>query len=88
MSPRYFLLSVIVVASSTTACGSNDRWVDTLSGDCTDAQIEETKQNPELFAQVGERVCSSTGAGRFAGEFRCSGSTEDGTRKMEVRCSP
>lgn len=86
MNARYFVSSVVIAV--LTGCGSSDRWVDTLSGDCTDAQIEETRQNPELFAQVGVRVCTETGAGEFAGEFRCTGSTEDGTRKMEVRCSP
>lgn len=86
MTTRRYVLAVIVGALA--ACGSSDRWVDTLSGDCTEAQIEETRQNPEPFAQVGIRVCTETGAGEFAGEFRCTGSTEDGTRKMEVRCKP
>jgi hypothetical protein len=84
-SKRYVLGMITVVA--LTACGSNEVWVDTLSGDCTEEQIEETRNNPEPFAQVGVRVCTETGAGEFLGEFRCTGSTEDGTRKMEVKCS-
>ncbi len=88
MSSKSIVLGAIAAAFLATACGSNDRWVDTLSGDCTDAQLADIKQNPEPYKQVGDRVCSSTNAGKFAGEFRCSGSTADGTRKMEVRCSP
>jgi hypothetical protein len=86
MPARRFVVGVMM--TGLLGCGSSDRWVDTLSGDCTDEQIQETRDNPALFEQVGVRVCTSTGAGEFAGEFRCTGSTEDGTRKMEVRCSP
>ncbi len=86
MISRRYVLGLVVVALA--ACGSSDRWVDTLSGDCDDAQIAELKQNAALAAEVGVRVCTDTKAGEFAGEFRCTGSTEDGTRKMEVRCSP
>ena len=84
MSARRYVRGVII--AGLVGCGSSDTWVDTLSGDCTDAQIEETRNNPELFAEVGVRVCTSTGAGEFAGDFRCTGSTEDGTRKLEARC--
>lgn len=84
MNPRHCVLALIIAV--LVGCGSSDTWVDTLSGDCTDAQIEETRTNPEPFAQVGARVCTETGAGEFAGEFRCTGSTADGTRKLEARC--
>jgi hypothetical protein len=87
MITRTYVLGAIAGAA-LAACGSSDRWVDTLSGNCTEAQIEETRQNPEMFAPVGVRVCTETGAGEFAGEFRCTGSTEDGTRKMEAKCKP
>jgi hypothetical protein len=84
MNARRFALGLII--AGLVGCGSSDVWVDTLSGDCTDAQIEETRSNPQPFAEVGARVCSSTGAGEFAGEFRCAGSTADGTRKLEAKC--
>src|SRR5262245_1249041 len=86
MNTSRYVLGVLIAV--LTGCGSSDRWVDTLSGDCTEEQIEETRKTPDAFAQVGVRVCTETGAGEFAGEFRCTGSTADGTRKLEVRCRP
>ena len=53
MISRRYVFGVVVAALA--GCGSSDRWVDTLSGDCTDAQIEELKQSPDMSAQVGVR---------------------------------
>jgi hypothetical protein len=84
MDPRRCVLAVII--AGLVGCGSSDTWVDTLSGDCTEEQLAEMKANPEPYAEMGTRVCTNTNAGEFAGEFRCTGSTEDGTRKMEAKC--
>ncbi|MGH9897127.1 MAG: hypothetical protein ACREA0_35065, partial [bacterium] len=59
---------------------------DTTSGTCLESQIEETRQHPELFAEVGTQTCQGKGIGNFAGEFRCTGSTEDGTRRLQAKC--
>lgn len=67
--------------------GSGERWVNTTSGTCDDSQIEEIKQNPEPYVAVGTTTCQGNGAGAFAGEFRCAGSEEDGTRTLQAKCS-
>jgi hypothetical protein len=67
-------------------CGSEGTWVDTTSGDCQESQIEETRQNPALYAEVGDRTCQGQAMGAFLGEFRCAGSEEDGTLRLQVKC--
>jgi hypothetical protein len=60
--------------------------VDTTSGTCLESQIEETRQSPELFVEVGTQTCQGKAMGAFLGEFRCAGSEEDGTRRLQVKC--
>ncbi len=74
------------IAFGLAGCGQGGTWVDTSSGDCLESQIEETRQQPQLFAPVGQKACAEAKAGDFAGEFRCTGSTEDGTRKLQAKC--
>ena len=84
---RARLFPLVATLAGWVGCGASETWVDTTSGTCLESQIEETRQNPELFAEVGTRTCTEAGAGDFAGEFRCAGSEEQGTRKLQVKCS-
>lgn len=83
---RIKAFALVVSVAGWVGCGQGGTWVDTTSGDCTESQIEETRQRPELFAEVGTRTCQGQAMGAFAGEFRCAGSTEDGTRRLQVKC--
>jgi hypothetical protein len=84
MKAQFFALVVggVVLAG----CGSGGTWVDTPSGDCTDAQIEEAKQNLAQYQEMGNRTCQGKAMGKFLGEFRCAGSTDDGTRRLQLLC--
>ena len=80
------VIACVAALVGLVGCGSGGTWVDTTSGDCTEAQIEETRQQPELFVEMGTQTCQGKAMGGFAGEFRCTGSEEDGTRKLQVKC--
>jgi len=82
MKPKIF--AAIALIAGTTGCGGT--WVDTDAGDCQESQIEEMRQEAETFARMGAELCQSKGKGDFAGEFRCTGSEADGTRKLQVKC--
>lgn len=84
MNPRFFLL--IAGIAGWIGCGPSDVWVDTTSGTCLESQIEEMRATPDVYAEVGTRTCSEAGLKGFAGEFRCRGSEEEGTRRMQARC--
>ena len=67
--------------------GGGETWVDTGSGDCQESQLAEARQNQEMFNMIGTGACTKHGMGSFAGDLRCTGSTEDGTRKLEAKCT-
>jgi len=84
MRARFF--SFVVGGFVLAGCGSGGTWVDTTSGDCQESQIEETRQHPELFEPVGTQTCQGQAMGRFLGEFRCAGSADDGTLRLQAKC--
>jgi hypothetical protein len=84
MMPKFFAFAVGLVGMA--GCGGGDTWVDTTSGSCLESQIEETRQHPELFVEMGTQTCQGKAMGGFAGEFRCAGSAEDGTLRLQVKC--
>lgn len=84
MRAQFFAVAVGVVVLA--GCGSGGEWVDTPAGDCTEAQIEEAKQNLGQYQEMGDRTCQGKAMGKFLGEFRCAGSTDDGTRRLQLLC--
>lgn len=84
MKPRFFPLFVSI--AGLVGCGASDVWVDTTSGTCLESQIEEMKTRPELFVEMGTRTCTEAGLSGFAGDFRCAGSAEQGTLKLQAKC--
>jgi hypothetical protein len=84
MRAQFF--AVVVSGVVLAGCGGGGEWVDTPSGDCQESQIEEAKQRPELYEEMGNRTCRGKAMGKFLGEFRCAGSEEDGTRRLQLLC--
>ncbi len=82
MKPK--LVALLTITAALSGCGGT--WIDTSAGTCTNEQIEEASKNPEMFNAMGNSACQEKGKGEFMGDFRCTGSEENGTRKLQAKC--
>jgi hypothetical protein len=79
--------ALVTFTAALSGCGG--AWVDTSAGTCTDEQIQELRSDRarEMVQEMGSRTCQEQGKGAFIPDFRCTGSTENGTRRLQVKCS-